>query len=301
MAIQFIISLLLLIFFLLFSVGMRPTQQSLLTSVTMVMLVKSGKYVAYLFMQILPSVCNSLCQEYYWFILPPSSETQGQTMGARESLNGWKNMARRKVKNGEKSPWGQCFTRPVLNGRRRSAFWLGRKTQTFSGTNQKGLTVLYFHLCYIFPPVQTFPLSHYLPLGLRGCPSPFKQSWLLLASANKTVTLISPIKKSLTNPRLSDTTLFGRCWEKSCQWILESLIYDHHHLMQVNVTQLFWLLVWNFPSWLWNNHLFLFSSLLWVQPGYFRSMQPWHDNQFVFPYLLINIKVFYLFTAQVQY
>ena len=59
------ISLLLLIFFMLFSVGMRPTQQSLLTSMTMVMLVKSGKYVSY-FMQILPSVCNSLlCQEYY--------------------------------------------------------------------------------------------------------------------------------------------------------------------------------------------------------------------------------------------
>ena len=34
-------------------------------------------------------------------------------------------MARRKVKNGEKSPWGQCLTRPVPNGRRHS------------GTNQK--------------------------------------------------------------------------------------------------------------------------------------------------------------------
>ena len=66
-----------------------------------------------------------------------SSETQGQIVGARESLNGRKNMARRKVKNGEKSPWGQCLTRPVPNGRRRSAFWLGRKTQKFSGTNQK--------------------------------------------------------------------------------------------------------------------------------------------------------------------
>ena len=28
-------------------------------------------------------------------------------MGTRESLNGRKNVARRKVKNGEKSPWGQ--------------------------------------------------------------------------------------------------------------------------------------------------------------------------------------------------
>ena len=33
-------------------------------------------------------------------------------------------MARRKVKNGEKTPWGQCLTRPVPNGRRSSAFWL---------------------------------------------------------------------------------------------------------------------------------------------------------------------------------
>ena len=28
----------------------------------------------------------------------------------------------RKEKNGEKSPWGQCLTRPVLNCRRRSGF-----------------------------------------------------------------------------------------------------------------------------------------------------------------------------------
>ena len=66
-----------------------------------------------------------------------SSETQGQIVGATERLNGRENMARRKVKNGEKSPWGQCLTRPVSNGHHRSAFWLGRKIQTFSGTNQK--------------------------------------------------------------------------------------------------------------------------------------------------------------------
>ena len=51
-----------------------------------------------------------------------SSETQGQIAGARESLNGRENMARRKVKNGEKSPWGQCLTRPVPNSRGRSGF-----------------------------------------------------------------------------------------------------------------------------------------------------------------------------------
>ena len=51
-----------------------------------------------------------------------SSETQGQIVGARESLKGRKNKARRKVQNGEKSPWGQSLIRPVPNGRRRSGF-----------------------------------------------------------------------------------------------------------------------------------------------------------------------------------
>ena len=36
-------------------------------------------------------------------LLSSSSETQGQTVGARESLNGRKNKALRKVKNGGKS------------------------------------------------------------------------------------------------------------------------------------------------------------------------------------------------------
>ena len=43
-------------------------------------------------------------------VLGASSETEGQIVGARESLNGRKNMARRKVKNGEKSPWGYYQT-----------------------------------------------------------------------------------------------------------------------------------------------------------------------------------------------
>ena len=55
-------------------------------------------------------------------LLSSSSETQGHIVGARESLNGRKNKARRKVKNGEKSPSGHCLTRPVPNGRRRSGF-----------------------------------------------------------------------------------------------------------------------------------------------------------------------------------
>ena len=60
---------------------------------------------------------NGYCNTIY-----TSSETQGQIVGARESLNGRENMARRKVKNGEKSPWGQCLTRPVPNCRDRSGF-----------------------------------------------------------------------------------------------------------------------------------------------------------------------------------
>ena len=39
-----------------------------------------------------------------------------------QSKRAEKHMARRKVKNGEKSPWGQCLIRPVPNGRRRSGF-----------------------------------------------------------------------------------------------------------------------------------------------------------------------------------
>ena len=72
--------------------------------------------------------------KYTWAVKQTSSETQGQIVGARESLNGRKNKARRKEKNGEKSPWGQCLTRPVPNGRRCSVFWLVPEKHKFSGT-----------------------------------------------------------------------------------------------------------------------------------------------------------------------
>ena len=65
----------------------------------------------------------------------PSLDTQGQIVGARESLNGRENMARRKVKNSEKSPWGQCLTRPVPNGR--SGFWLVPENSCAFLPNQK--------------------------------------------------------------------------------------------------------------------------------------------------------------------
>ena len=47
----------------------------------------------------------------------PGADSGGEGKSKRAE-----NMARRKVKNGEKSPWGQCLTRPVPNGRHRSGF-----------------------------------------------------------------------------------------------------------------------------------------------------------------------------------
>ena len=100
-----------------------------------------------------------------------SSETQGQIVGTRESLNGRKNMARRKVKNGEKSPWGQCLTRPVPTAaavlasdwcQKNTSFLAPIRSQNggdrwnWSGkTLSPGapLAVLYFSSCHIFPPV----------------------------------------------------------------------------------------------------------------------------------------------------
>ena len=79
----------------------------------------------------------------------PSSETQGQIVWARESLNGRKNMAWRKVKNGEMSRCGQCLT--VWN-------WSGK-------TLSPGalLAVLYFSSCHIFRPFR-------LSLAYTVCP-----------------------------------------------------------------------------------------------------------------------------------
>ena len=102
-----------------------------------------------------------------------SSKTHGQIMGARKSLNGRKNMARRKVKNGEKSPWGQCLTRPVPNGRRRSAFWLVPENFCVFLPNQKAErrrpfgTGLIRHCPQgLFSPFFTFlPFSSPEPLG----------------------------------------------------------------------------------------------------------------------------------------
>ena len=71
-------------------------------------------------------------------------------MGARESLNEWKNMARRKVKNGEKSSWGQGLTRPIPNGHRHSGFWLVTENFCVYLPYQNDNAVYYIHYyCYV--------------------------------------------------------------------------------------------------------------------------------------------------------
>ena len=72
-------------------------------------------------------------------LLPPSLilGDPGADSGGEGKSKRAQNKARRKLKNGEKSPWGQCLTGPVPNGRHRSGFWLAPENLCFSGTNQK--------------------------------------------------------------------------------------------------------------------------------------------------------------------
>ena len=78
---------------------------------------------------------------------------------------------RRKVKNGEKSPSGQCLTRPVPNGRRRSGFWLVPENLCLSGTIWHPgalLVVLYFSSFHIYFSARLdLPSS---PLSAPGSP-----------------------------------------------------------------------------------------------------------------------------------
>ena len=68
----------------------------------------------------------------------PSSETQGQIKGARESLNGRKNIyGTKKSKERREEALGTMYTRPVPNGRRFSGSWLVPENLCFSCTNQK--------------------------------------------------------------------------------------------------------------------------------------------------------------------
>ena len=117
-----------------------------------------------------------------------SLETQGQTVGARESLNRRENMAQKKSKERPEEPLGTMSYQ--TSSKRSPPFWLligARKTQVFwhqsearmmtvmvwnwfGETLSPGalLAILYFSSCFFFPPVYTFPRPHYLPLGLQG-------------------------------------------------------------------------------------------------------------------------------------
>ena len=85
-------------------------------------------------------------------------------------------MAKKKNKERPEEPLGAMSYQ--TKSKRSPPFWLligARKTQVFwqqseARTLSPGalLAVLYFSSCLIFPPVQTFPRPHYLPLGLRG-------------------------------------------------------------------------------------------------------------------------------------
>ena len=72
-------------------------------------------------------------------LLPPSLilGDPGADSGGEGKSKRVQNKASRKLKIGEKSPWGQCLTGPVPNGRHRSGFWLAPENLCFSGTNQK--------------------------------------------------------------------------------------------------------------------------------------------------------------------
>ena len=72
-------------------------------------------------------------------------------------------MERRKVKNGEKSPWDNVLPDQFQTVAAVLASDWCQKNTSFQ------VSVLYFSSCHIFPPVQTFPRPHYLPPGLRGC------------------------------------------------------------------------------------------------------------------------------------
>ena len=73
------------------------------------------------------------------------------------------------------SKWSPSFC--LLSGQKNTTvFWHQsevRRAATVWNFLSPGalLAVLYFPSCRIFPPVQTFPRHHYLPLGLRGCDS----------------------------------------------------------------------------------------------------------------------------------
>ena len=72
----------------------------------------------------------SICflQQHLFFYEKPILGDPGADSGGERKSKRAENMAQRKVKKGEKSPWEQCLTRPVPNRRRRSDFGWCQKT-----------------------------------------------------------------------------------------------------------------------------------------------------------------------------
>ena len=125
-----------------------------------------------------------------------SSETQGQIVGAKESLNGWENMAQKKSKERPEEPLGTMSYQ--TSSKRSPPLWLligARKTQVFwhqseartaatvwnwSGkTLSPGalLAVLYFSFVPYFPTRLDFPSP---PLSAPGSPRMF----LIMSTVN---------------------------------------------------------------------------------------------------------------------
>ena len=89
-----------------------------------------------------------------------------------------KRAERKKVKNGEKSPWRQCLTRPVPNGRRRSGFWLVPENFCVFLPNQKaaGLWVV---SCVLTRNNTWISVARHVCMG-RSWKQPYVYEWSLI-------------------------------------------------------------------------------------------------------------------------
>ena len=99
---------------------------------------------------------------------------RGRIVGARESLNGWKNKAQKKSKERPEEALGTMSYQ--TSSKRSPPFWLligARKTQVFWHQSEdivprgsSGCSLLFF--VPYFSTRLDFPSPHYLPLGLQG-------------------------------------------------------------------------------------------------------------------------------------
>ena len=103
---------------------------------------------------------------YIQSIIQPSSETQGQIKGAKESLNGWKNIyGTKKSKERREEPLG---TMSYQTSSERSDFWLVPENLCFSGTNQKPERRRPFYIrdatcrimCHLYGPLSLVKTTH---------------------------------------------------------------------------------------------------------------------------------------------